>query len=561
MLVLGISDLDHDTAAALLGADGPIAAIEEEKLSRTSAAGIPQMAIHRCLAEAKVQTSSLSIVGVACRPKRAWLRDEGGQWNAFAAQGGSLGLRGSQDELFWKLEQLRSFRASAGPALPVVNFEHHLCHAASAFYPAGFDRALVLTLDQCGDMWSGMLVIGEGTRLKARRPMRFPNSLGWFYSRVTELLGFRPGRDEHKVQWMSKDGSPGFVSVFRKLFSRNSDGLPVLNLQYVSTGHRGRAAFVPEVLRELGVSEPSAVHQGRLRADIARSAQEFVEEMVTELAEAWRLKTGTTNLAAAGGLFLNVMLARALEKRTGFERIFVQPVAGNPGCALGAAYLARRRLKPDACRQSLAHLYLGPRLDEEEIKAVLDNCKTIYRYLPSERQLLDETVRLLQEDKIVAWCQGRSEFGHRALGNRSIVASPFSPFVTENLNRYVKRREDFHPFGLSVPAEDADSLFDCTSNCRFMSSVGDIRSGPKDLERFGFNGGAARVHIVERQVNPRFWSLLKKFGETSPAPVLVNTSFNLFGEPLVCDPRDAVRSFYCSGIDALVLGNFLVVKP
>lgn len=561
MLVLGISDLDHDTAAALLGAEGPIAALEEEKLSRTAAAGVPQMAIDRCLSEARVQISALSMVGVACRPKRTWLRDEGGQWNAFAAPAGGLGLRGSQDELSWKLEQLRSFRSAAGPAIPVVNFEHHLCHAASAFYPAGFDRALVLTLDQCGDMWSGMLAIGEGTRLKALRPMRFPNSLGWFYSRVTELLGFRPGRDEHKVQWMSKEGSAGFVPVFRKLFSRGPDGLPVLNLQHVATGPAGRATFVPEIVRELGITEASAVHQGRLRADIARSAQEFVEETVTELAEAWRLRTGAANLAVAGGLFLNVMLARALEKRTGFENIFVQPVAGNPGCALGAAYLARHRLKPDGFGEPLSNLYLGPRLDEEEIKAVLDNCKTIYRYLPSERQLLDETVRLLQDDKIVAWCQGRSEFGHRALGNRSIVASPFSPFVTENLNRYVKRREDFHPFGLSVPAEDAGSLFDCTSNCRFMSSIGNIRGGPKELERFGFNDGAARVHIVERQVNPRFWGLLKKFGEASPAPVLVNTSFNLFGEPLVCDPRDAVRSFYCSGIDALVLGNFLVVKP
>jgi carbamoyltransferase len=561
MLVLGISDLDHDTAAALVGAEGPIAAIEEEKLSRTPAAGVPQMAIDRCLAEAKVKISSLSMIGVACRPKRAWLRDEGGQWNAFAGAARGMGSRGAQDELFWKLEQLRTLRGLGGPAVPVVNFEHHLCHAASAFYPSGFDRALILTLDQCGDMWSGLLSTGEGARIKALRPMRFPNSLGWFYSRVTELLGFRPGRDEHKVQWMSKEGSPSFVPVFRKLFSRGEDGLPALNLQYVSAARNSRAGFVPEIVSELGVTGPSAVHQGRLRADIARSAQEFVEETVTELTEAWRLKTGAVNLAVAGGLFLNVMLARALEKRTGFERIFVQPVAGNPGCALGAAYLARQRLKSEVCPQPFSHLYLGPRLEDEEIKAVLDNCKTIYRYLPSERQLLDETVRLLQDDKIVAWCQGRTEFGHRALGNRSIVASPFSPFVTENLNRYVKRREDFHPFGLSVPAEDAEPLFDCTSNCRFMSSIGNIRGGPRELERFGFNDGAARVHIVERQVNPRFWSLLRKFGETSPAPVLVNTSFNLFGEPLVCDPRDAVRSFYCSGIDALVLGNFLVVKP
>ncbi|HUI44133.1 MAG TPA: carbamoyltransferase C-terminal domain-containing protein [Terriglobia bacterium] len=561
MLVLGISDLEHDTAAALLSAEGPVGALEEEKLSRAPAAGIPQLAIDRCLRDAGARVSELALVGVACRPKRAWLRDEGGQWSGFVTPAMDPRYPDARDGLSWKLNQLRMFRRGLGPSTPLVNFEHHLCHAASAFYASDFDRALILTLDQCGGMWSGLVAMGEGTRLKLLRSMRFPNSLGWCYSRVTELLGFRPGRDEHKVQWMSKEGSPEFVPVFRKLFGRTDEGLPTLNLQYVTTTPAGRTTFTSEITRALGLEAGNAPPSARHRADVARSAQEFLQEAVTALAEAWRLKTGAQNLAVAGGVFLNVLLARALEKGTNFERVFAQPVAGNPGGALGAAYLARLRLRPDLPRQPLAHLYLGPRFEEPEIKSVLDNCKTIYRYLPSERQLVDETVHLLQDNKIVAWCQGRLEFGHRALGNRSIVASPFSPYVTENLNRYVKHREDFHPFGLSVPAEDAPTFFDCSPNCRFMSSIGSLRDGPKDLEKFAFNGGAARVHTVERPVNPRFWSLLRRFGESSPAPVLLNTSFNLFGEPLVCDPREAIRSFYCSGIDALVLGNFLVVKP
>jgi carbamoyltransferase len=562
MLVLGISDLEHDTAAALLGEDGFLAAVEEEKLSRAPAAGIPEMAIERCLSEAGAKLSSLTLAGVACRPKRAWLRDEGGRRTAFVFPTCCPDLRDSQDALRWKLNQLRLFRRSLGSAAPLINFEHHLCHAASAFYPSEFDRALVLTLDQCGDMWSGLVAIGEGSSLTRLQSMHFPNSLGWFYSQVTALLGFRPGHDEHKVQWLSKEGSPEFLLVFRKLFPRNEDGLPVLDLQYIASASGGRTTLSPAILSELGIVEKGSIPNGRARAQIARSAQDFLQETVVEIAEAYRQKTGARNLAVAGGVFLNVLLARALEKHTGFEQVFVQPVAGNPGCALGAAYLGLLRLKPDLPRRPLPDLYLGPRFQENEIKAVLDNCKTIYRYLPSENQLIDETVRLLRDDKIVAWCQGRLEFGHRALGNRSIVASPFSPYVTENLNRYVKHREDFHPFGLSVPAEDADRLFDCTANCRFMSSIGSLRDGgPKELERFAFNERAARVHTVERQVNPRFWNLLTKFGEMSPAPVLLNTSFNLFGEPLVCDVRDAIRSFYCSGVDALVLGNFLIVKP
>jgi len=562
MLVLGISDLEHDTAAALLGSEGFVAAIEEDKLSRSSASGgIPDLAVERCLQETEARFTDLRVAGMASRPKRAWLRDEGGRLTAFVSRNLSSSQRGLAEGLFWKLDQLGTFRRSLGPQTALVNFEHHLCHAASAFYPSEFDRALVLTLDQCGDMWSGLLALGEGDSLSILRPLRFPSSLGFFYSRVTELLGFRPGRDEHKVQWLSKEGTPEFVGVFRKLFSKDSAGLPALDLGCFMDGQAGHPVFSPQILLELGISDPTPLRGSAPGAQIARSAQDFLEETVVDLAETYRRRTGAQDLCVGGGVFLNVMLVHALERRTGFARVFAQPVAGNPGTALGAAYLAAKRLQGSIRRQPLSHLYLGPEFKEAEIKAVLDNCKTIYRYLPSEKQLVDETVRLLQEDKIVAWCQGRMEFGHRALGNRSILASAFSPYVMENLNKYIKHREDFHPFALSVPADTARQFFDCSDNCRFMCSIGTLKEAPGGLERFTFNGRAVRVHTVERSVSPRFWALLRRFGENAPAPVLVNTSFNLFGEPLVCDPREAIRSFYCSGIDALVMGNFVVVKP
>ena len=561
MLLLGISDLEHDTAAAVLSGNEVVAAIEEDKLSRSwPTGGIPHRAIERCLREAGAELTDVSMVGMAGRPKRAWLRDEGGRLTAFVARVGGRSST-TADGLSWKLNQSSELRRSLGPQKALINFEHHLCHAASAFYPSGFDRALVLTLDQCGDMWSGLLAIGQGNDLNKVRPLRFPNSLGWFYSRITELLGFRPGRDEHKVQWLSKEGKPEFIEAFRKLFNRDSEGLPVLNLQHIPNGGTGSLAFSPEICRGLGISESATLREARLRAHIARSAQELLEETVIALAEDYREKTGIQDLCVAGGVFLNVFLVRALEERAGFARIFAQPVAGNAGTALGAAYLVQKRVQPRFTREPLTHLYLGPQLDEAEIKAVLDNCKTIYRYLPSEKQLVEETARLLRDDKIVAWCQGRAEFGHRALGNRSILASAFSPYVMENLNRYVKHREDFHPFALSVPAESAECLFKCTPNARFMCSLGELKPGVRELEQFAFNGRTVRVHTVERQINPRFWNLLCNFGESALYPVLVNTSFNLFGEPLVCDPREAIRSFYCSGVDALVIDNFLIIKP
>ncbi len=560
--MLGISALEHDTAAALLDGDGPVTAIEEDKLNRSSTtSGIPRLAIDRCLREAGAEATDLSLATLASRPKQAWLRNEALRLSLFFSRSGLPYRTGAPDSIFWKLNQLRLLRQPLGSRTPLLSFEHHLCHAASAFYPSEFDRALVLTLDESGDMWSGLLALGEGTDLRILRAIRFPNSLGWFYTRVTELLGFRPERDEHKVQWLSKEGTPEFIAVFRRLFSRNSDGLPTINLRYFGRGLAALSAFSAEFCRELGISDSSPPRESPLGASIARSAQDFLEEAVIDIAETYRKKTGAKYLCVAGGVFLNVLLVHALEKRAGFAKVFVQPVSGNPGSALGAAYLARKHLQGTAKREPVSHLYLGPKFEEAQIKAVLDNCKTIYRYLPSEKQLVDETVGLLQDDKIVAWYQGRMEFGHRALGNRSILASADSPYVMENLNKYVKHREDFHPFALSVPAESAPQLFDCSDNCRFMSSIGTLQKAAHHLERFAFNGRAVRVHTVERQVNPRFWTLLRKFGEGSAAPVLVNTSFNLFGEPLVCGPREAIRSFYCSGIDALVMGNFLIVKP
>ncbi len=561
MLVLGVSDLEHDTAAALVGDAGLVAAVEEGKLSRSAAnSGIPRLAISQCLSDTRAEASDLSAVGVASRPKRAWLREGGLRLRALAGRARLPRCRPQAGGL-WKLHQFRLLEWPSAPRVPVLSFEHHLCHAASAFYPSQFDRALVVTLDESGDLWSGMIALGEGADLRILRPMRFPNSLGWFYSRVTELLGFRPGHDEPKVQWLSKEGTAEFVPVFRKLFSRDPQGLPVLDTRCCANGHGGWSTFSPEFCGGLGLSNSSPPRDSALGAAIARSAQQFLEDVVVDLVEAYRKRTGAKNLCVAGGVFLNVLLVRALENRTGFDRVFVQPVSGNPGSALGAAYLARKHLGATSVREPLTHLYWGPAFEEGQIKAVLDGCKTIYRYLPVEGQLIDETVKLLQSDKIVAWYQGRLEFGHRALGNRSILASPFSPYVVENLNRYVKHRESFHPFALSVPAEHAPAFFDCSDNCRFMASIGTLRAAGKDLSGFAFNDQAVRVQTVDGRTNPRFAALLHRFGEGARAPVLVNTSFNLFGEPLVCDPREAVRSFYCSGIDALVLGNFVVVKP
>lgn len=560
-LALGISELEHDSAVALRGNEGTVAAMEEDKLTRSpTVGGLPHLALGYCLRKAGAQATDLSLVGLACRPKHAWLRDQRLRLSLLPSRPRASFARGELGRIYRGFNYVWHLRKLFGQHTRLVGFEHHLCHAASAYYTSGFDRALVLTLDESGDMWSGLLLVGEGDNLRILESLPFPNSLGWVYTQVTEMLGFRPHRDEHKTQWLSKQGIPELKTIFRKLFTRDSNALPKLNLRFFREGRAGGWRFSTEFYRMLGVPEFSPPREASLRAVIACSAQDFLEETVLDLTEHYRKRTGTTHLCVAGGVFLNVLLVRALEKGTGFAKVFVQPVAGNPGTALGAAYLAQIQLAGRCRRETLTDLYLGPEFSTASMKEVLDNCKVVYRYFPDEEQLLNQTVRLLHTDKVVAWYQGRVEFGLRALGNRTVLASPFSPYVVENLNQHIKHRESFHPFALSVPAERAGEFFDCTENCRFLASVGTLESALPCLEKFAFKGKEVRVHTVEERANPRFWKLLHKFNERAAAPILVNTSFNLFGEPLVCDPREAMRSFYCAGIDALVMGNFLITK-
>ncbi|HWY05949.1 MAG TPA: carbamoyltransferase C-terminal domain-containing protein [Candidatus Acidoferrales bacterium] len=542
MHILGISTLGRGSAVALLNETSVLFAIEEEKLNRLEdTLEIPRLALARCLKENQLQLSDCRAVSIAERSSRS---------------SHSPSRRARRPPTATEEQLRRLLRGGPRPS----RFDHHLCHAASAYYTSDFDRALILSLDQGTSSQSGLIALGEGDEIQLRQSLDFPNSLGWFYSGVTELAGLRPSRDEHKLQWLSKDGEPEFLSAFHKLFSWRSNGLPSLNRRFFAAGPDRRGVFSPQFYRELGLPTRNLTLSPSLRANLARSAQDFLEEIVLQLAANLQQSTGARSLCLAGGVFLNVLLVRAIETRGSFDHVYVQPVAGNAGTALGAAYLSRKKITGRSGRGPLPTLAIGVHSSSQEIKAVLDNCKIAYRYLSGEDQTAEETASLLCRDKIVAWCQGRSEFGHRALGNRSLLASPFSEYVIENVNQFIKHREEFHPFALSVPAERASEYFDASPNCLTMSSLAALTKPVAGLERFAFHGRDIRVHTVDRRANPLFWKLLHKFGESAPAPILVNTSFNLFGEPLVTDPRGAVRSFYCAGIDALALGPFLLVK-
>jgi carbamoyltransferase len=518
MIILGLGGLLGDAACAVLKNGELVAAVEEAKIMRgVRFGGVPDAAIDECLRLAGATRADVECVGLV-RPF----------------------TRGPEAEFHVALR-------AQFPKAEIAVVEHHLAHAASAYYASPFEEATVLTLDHAGDFRCGALWHAQGNQIRIEKEWYYPDSLGRLYRAVTQLLGYRAGADEHKVQWLSTAGDDRLVPLFRELVSESGrlDG-----------SFFGADGFSPKFLERLEILGGMAASN---HASIARGLQKTVEDVVLGFAG------DGENLCLAGGLFYNALLVASLEHCGRWNNVFVQGAAGNAGTALGAAFHVWHHVRKHARRASAnssgATLLLGPSYGAEEIKQVLENCKLRFQYLRSTDELLATAVRLVGEHKIVAWMHGRMEFGPRALGNRSILASPLDPYSTENLNVFIKHREPFRKFAASVPAELAAEYFETGPNARQLATVGRVRAAHrKTFESAILGADLVRVHTVSEADNPLYHRLLHEAGRVTGLPVLYNTSFNLFGDPLVSTPRDAVRSFYSSGIDALFVGNFLLEK-
>jgi carbamoyltransferase len=525
MVILGIGGLLNDAACALLKDGQLIAAVEQKRLARHHRRGeLPQEAIAACLEIAKVRPEQVDCVALV-RPLAAGARP-------------TLNI------------ELRSRFANSR----VVVVEHHMAHAASAYYCSPFDHAQVLTLDRMGDFRCGALWEANGTQIEIGKELYYPDSLGDLYGRVTALLGYRPNADEHKVQWMSTSGEPRFAGLFDRVLSQGSGEWPQVDRSYFDVGRLSAGGFSGRFYREMNLEDEAAIPDA-VRTDLAASLQQTIEKTVIAMVPA------SENLALAGGLFFNVLLVHALESSGKWKNVFVQPAAGNPGTAIGAVCHAWHAVYRQKRRTIDTNLCLGPQFAAEDIKRVLENCKLRFRLILTNEELVGTAVRELNDHKIIAWMQGRMEFGPRALGNRSILASPRDPYSTENLNIYIKHREPYRKFAASVPLEHAADYFEVGPNARYIATVGKVRPEHRETFRSAILGeDLIRVHTVSETDNPAFHRLLKAAGASTGLPVLYNTSFNLFSDPLVCSPRDAVRSFYSSGIDAMIVGNFLLEK-
>jgi len=562
MQILGLSSFRHDTAAAILEEGVVKAAIENDKLVRAQTRGVPTAAIQSCFESAGAEWNSVDLVAVAARPLRSWARKSllRAQLSAVAPVASAYYGAREAGMLARDLNDVRVLRRNSCGS-KVINFEHHLCHAASAFFPSPFERALIVTMDEDGDGTSTMLALGEGSRIQVLRTVSFPHSLAWVYSQITDLIGFLPHLQEHKTQWLSMEGQPLFKDMFLKMLRSRAGSLPRLDYSFFNRGLAKRLALSEKFYRGTGLSSQPGQLADEERKALASSIQTACTELVADLVEDLCRREGIRQVCFAGGLFQNVLLNASLERILGADQVFVPPAPGNSGTSLGAAYLGWHHTLQNVERQPLGNAYLGPRFGSQAIKDILDNSKNRYTLPNTEDRRVDLTAQLLQAGKIVGWFQGRAEFGPRALGNRSVLASPWAPYVRENLNDFIKHREWFRPFAISVPEEDCPRYFEASQLCRFMNSLGRLRPGSQCLpEGFLLPDRLVRLHVVERRSNPLFWSLLKRFGELAPAPMLLNTSFNLYGEPLVLTPRDAMRSYFGSGLDALIIDTFALSK-
>jgi len=516
MIILGLGGLQGGGACAVLKEGTIVAAIEESKLSRTPRPGVPEAAVTECLRLAGVSRDAVDCVAV---------------------------VRPVEPSLHFSLRELF-------PRAEVAVVDHHLAHAASAFFASPFEKATVLTLDNTGDFGCGARWQAQGNHLQLEKEWQYPDSLAWLYSAVTELLGYSAGADEHKVQWLSTSGSDRFRDLFHEIAAPSGR----LDATFFDGHPSANGGFSAKFFERIGLEDGAEIPAAMAPA-IAHGLQGVVEDTVLAMAGEGE------NLCVAGGLFYNALLVESLERSGRWKNVFVQPAAGNSGTALGGAFHMWYQRQGNRRHTGVTSLLLGPSYGREEIKKVLENCKLRFQYQQSMDDVLAKAVRMLGERKIVAWMQGRMEFGPRALGNRSILASPLDPYSTENLNVFIKHREPFRKFAASVPAELAAQYFDVGPNARNLATVGRVK--PEHRKTFAsaiLGEDIVRVHAVTESDNPLYHRLLHEAGKATGLPVLYNTSFNLFGDPMVSTPRDAVRSFYSSGIDALFVGSFIVEK-
>lgn len=562
MNILGLSCFYHDAGACLLRDGDLVAAAEEERFTRLKHdSSLPVHAASYCLDAGDVDPDQLDYVIFYEKPLLKFERIVAGYAATYPRSRGAF-VKAMQTWLGQKLWVRGQIRDGLGFDGEVLFGEHHLSHAASAFFPSPFTDAAVLTADGVGEWASTTLGIGHDIDLELSHEIRYPHSLGLLYSAFTAYLGFEVNEGEYKVMGMAAYGRPTLVDKVRKLIHLMDDGSFRLDLRYLGYQHGLRSIDAPFIELFGSPREAGAELEDRF-ADIAASIQLVTEEAMLGLASRARALSGSENLCMAGGVALNVLANARILRESGFKRVWVQPAAGDAGGCVGAAlYLNHTVLRnPRSYRMDAA--YLGPGYSNSEIHNFLRGEGVPFTVL-RDNEIAPCVAKLIAENNVVGWFQGRMEFGPRALGARSILANPTDPTTKDTLNAKIKHREAFRPFAPSTLVEAASTYFDFGSptgdvESPFMLLTARVRPDKQHLlPAITHLDGTARVQTVSRTQNALYYALIEEFGKLTGVPVLVNTSFNVQGEPIVCTPAEAFNSFAHTDMDYLVIGNALV---
>jgi len=592
--VLGISCFYHDAAAALLKDGVLVAAAEEERFSRKKHdSGYPTHAVSFCLEEAGITAADLDYVVFYEKPLPKFerlLTTALATWPHSVTVFREAMITWLNEKLWIKDKVRRQLDVAHEKVLFV---EHHLSHAASAFFCSPYEESAVLTVDGVGEWTSATLGVGRATwdasgtnSLELFQEARFPHSLGLFYSAFTAWLGFEVNDGEYKVMGMAPYGRPEHLDKVRKVLELGDDGSFWLNMDYFSFHRSMENTFSPKFESLFGEprqresdfythttgvpqgASPSAIEANQHYADIAASVQRTTEDVIINIAQYLYKRTGSKRLCMAGGVAYNSVANGRLLRETPFQELYIQPAAGDSGGALGAALYAYHVLMGKPRTFVMQHAYWGKGYSEAEIKAALDARGVSYEYVGDDDKLAELCASELAAGRVLGWYQGRFEWGPRALGNRSIIADPRREEMKEVVNTKIKFREPFRPFAPSILAEGADDYFDLRNGreawpkdpARFMLAVMPVAEDKQPKIPAVSHLGTGRLQTVHPDTNPRYYKLIKNFEGITGVPVILNTSFNLRGEPIVTTPDNAMNTFFASGLDTLVLGSFIVRK-
>ena len=551
MNILGLSAFYHDSSCCLLQ-DGELsAAASEERFTRIKHdSRLPVDAFRFCLDQAGLQPGDLDCIAYYENPLKKKSRQL-----AYANPSQE------RSDLSWIDPQvpLRLVREKLGFNGPVMCFDHHQSHAASAFYYSGFSESAILTVDGVGEWSTTTYGTGEGDTIRLFESVDFPHSIGLLYATITAFLGFRVNSGEYKVMGLAPYGIPAYLPQLRKLLKIGANGQYRLNMAYFDYT-KGEAMYSQRLVELLEM--PPRQPESEIKAEhknLARSIQLLTEEILLEKVSYLRERSGLENLALAGGVGLNAVANRRIRREGGYTNIFIQPAAGDSGACLGAAALAHVELVGKRhSTEALSSLYLGPGYSSLEISHTLEAAAVqAIDYSQYEDELIQAVIDRLMDDKIIGWFQGRMEFGPRALGARSILANPMNPEMRERINRTIKKRETFRPFAPVILFSHLADHFDISHHTPFMIETCQVTSG-LDLPAVTHVDGSARPQTLVRDEHPRFGKLLEEFHRRTGCPILVNTSFNQRGEPIVCTPLDALMCMASSDLDVLVIGDYIV---